>query len=262
VTRAAVYGSAAWRRWKHDHHWAASAQSDPLGTGNTALISSLGVTPIFFYDVRKNLTLSGSNVSSLKDVKGDGTYGPSLTPPGTAPTWDGVTITTTGGILISSSTITGLDLSAQLTVAMIADAGGSAGTDFWQIGPTAAGTPNWRGQVKTGNLFLTSTSTNTVGATSAASTGTGNLRLLIFTLNVVATDAVSIEVPSTAKVSSATAAALTSANYLLALGGTTANSARATTRWRAALGWTGGYTPGQASTLLTYAVNFHGAVAA
>ena len=262
MTRSAVYGSPAWRRWKHDHHWA-TVPSDPLGSGNTALIAALAVTPIAFHDVRKNLVLSGSNVTSLGDVSGVGTYGPSFTTAGTAPTWDGTVIKTNGtGILITSSAVTGLDLSTPLTLAIIADiAGTGTGTAAGTVGAAANGSPKWFAPLlAAGPVLKTTTSTNGAGAASTAASGTGNIRLAIYTVNVAGTDAVTIEVPNTAKASSGTITALASGNQLIAIGGTTSAGALAAVRFRTLIAWSGGYTTGQRDTLKTYATTYHGMV--
>src|SRR6185312_15810415 len=151
VTRVAAYGSYAWRNWKQNHHWTTSgAPADPLGAGNTQLLSNLAVTPKAFYDVRKNITQASGAVSSLADVSGAGTYGPALVQatPANQPTWDGTTINFDGlaspnsDFLLSTSAIAGLDLSTQLTVALVLDlqAAGSAVVPL-QIGAAANASP-------------------------------------------------------------------------------------------------------------------------
>ena len=117
MTRAAVYGSPAWRRWKHDHHWA----TDPLGEGNTALISALGgnAAVLGFYDARKNVTVSGSTVTQIDDVRGAVGFGPSLIGTGHAPTWDpvGLTASNTANTMYLQTAASALfDLSGPMTV--------------------------------------------------------------------------------------------------------------------------------------------------
>lgn len=237
-----------------------SGSSDPLGKGNTQLLNSLAVTPKAFYDVRKNLSQSGGNVSSLLDVSGAGTYGPSLTPPSTAPTWDGTVINTNAtSYLKSSSTITGADVSTQLTVVYVGDWGATAGKVPWELGNGAV---FWRGLVSTGPVFRTTSLSNTAGATGTAATGTGNVRVVAMTVNVAGTDTLTIEVPATAKVTSGSAAALASTAGTLTIGATFAGSAGSAVKFRALLIWSGGYTSGQLSTLVTWAQTYHGAVAA
>lgn len=262
MTRAAPYGSAAWRAWKHDHHWASTGTVDPLGAGNTKLLSDLGVTPLSFWDVRRNLTVSGGTASSLADVKGDGTYGPALVQATGAkqPAWDGTTLTFDGvaQYLVSASAISGVDLSAEMTIAIVEDAETSSGKVAWQISD-ATDTPYWRRITTT--VFRCVTSADTNGGISAAATGTGNLRLVLSTINAAAVN-VSVEVPTTAKVVHTSGVAMTSGNRSFSIGGEPDGLALAPLRFRAALIWAGGYTTAQRDTLKTWATTYHGAVLA
>lgn len=244
-------------RRRRRHHPA----TDPLGAGNTALIAAVGVTPLGFWDVRRNLTLA-TGVSSLADVKGDGTYGPALVQAtGTSqPAWDGTYLTTNGTTFLkSASTITGADVSTQLTALFIGDWGATAGKVPWELGN---GTVFWRGLINTGLVFRVTTSTNGTGAISTAATGTGNVRVVAMTVNVSATDAETIEVPATAKVTSGTSTALASTVGSLTLGGTFAGTAGSAIKFRAFLLWAGGYTAGQLATVVTWAQTYHAAVLA
>jgi len=267
VTRVAAYGSYAWRNWKQNHHWTTSgAPADPLGAGNTQLLSDLAVTPKVFHDVRKSLALSGSTPTALGDVSGVGTYGPSLTVSGSGMTWDGTTLKTNGtGYLLSASAVTGLDLSTQITIALIADIGDKAGGAVpLQIGAAANAAPWLRlnNASGTGVPITINSSSHGAGTASTAVTGTGNIRLIIGTINVVGTDAQSIEVPATAKVSGTTATALASGNQLVAIGATTSGTSNANLRFRALIAWAGGYTTAQKNTLITYAQTYHSMVLA
>lgn len=241
--------------------------ADPLGAGNTALQTALGVTPLGWWDVRQNLTTASGAASSLADVKGDGTYGPALVQATGAnqPTWDGTTLNFSGAVtpnnqfLVSASAATGLDLSTQLTVALIVD-GQTATTTavLANIGAAAGGSPWWRvSELGTGGAFITNTSTHGAALSSAAVSGTGNIHLIIATVNVAGTDAVTLEVPATAKVSNAAATALASGNQLVALGAGTNGAGPSPMRFRALIIWAGGYTTGQKSTLVTYAQTYH-----
>src|SRR6185312_4112357 len=120
MTRAAVYGSPAWRRWKHDHHWA----TDPLGEGNTALISALGgnAAVLGFYDARKNVTVSGSTVTQVDDVRGAVGFGPSLIGTGHAPAFDTVNLLAsnpTGTEFLRTAASSIYDVSVPLTLVHI-----------------------------------------------------------------------------------------------------------------------------------------------
>lgn len=265
-TRAAPYGSPEWRAWKHQHHWApVSTAVDPLGAGNTALIAALGVTPLGFWDVRKNMTLNGGNVSQLADVSGAGTYGPALAQANATvqPAWDGTVINTTGSGTSGGGTdwmqTTGaFDLSTALTFVLVADQAGLVGKVAADIS-TSADATNFRYIVGSGSLFHVSSSGNGTGATSTAQTGTGNIRLAIATLATNGT--VTIEVPTTAQATHA-GTAIASGSAAFTLGATFAGTAGLATRFRAALIWAGSYTTAQRDTLKTYATIYHGAVLA
>lgn len=268
MTRIAEYGSAAWRRWKHDHHWAAVGTVDPLGAGNTALIgaSGLNVTPLAFYDVRKNITLA-TGVSSLGDVSGAGTYGPALVQATTTqqPTWNGTTINFDGSTqwLLSATSVAGLLLSNALTVALVADVSGAAGgTAFYEVG----------GPSRTPHLFVTRQSAtpfdwqvnvdNGRSATPPLAGTTAAVRLAIASVSGGASPTVSLEVPTVAKVTSPTGPAESSAACSIALGATVTGVALAAIKFRALIAWSGGYTTGQRDTLETWATTYHGAVMA
>jgi len=268
VTRAAVYGSAAWRAWKHDHHWATTPPSgDPLGAGNTALLSNLAVTPLAFYDVRKNLTLNGSNVSSLGDVSGAGTYGPALVQAtsGNQPPWDGTTINFSGGAggdyLLAGSTVAGLDLSTHLTMVLVADIQSTTTGAFAAVvGAAAAGNPQWRIDTLTGPVIGVNDQSTSKASTVAP--GSGNIRLIISNVNVVATGSVGIEIPNTAFVFSGSSTAMAAGNQFIAIGAATSGSAPCALRLRAFLAWAGTYTTAQRDTLKTWATTYHSAVLA
>lgn len=266
MTRAAPYGSAAWRAWKHDHHWGSTATVDPLGAGNTTLISALGVTPFAFYDRRKNLALSGSNVTSLKDVKGDGTYGPTLAPPLTTnqPTWDGSQINFSGGVspnnqyLVTASTLSALDLSTQLTFAFVGTLSGTGGKAMFSAGNSAFTAPFIFCLSPTTGATL-QTSDGATGKALSAAVSTTQAVLLIGTVNVAGTALCTIEIPGSAKVTgTGTPTALASAALLLAIGAETNGVANAGIAFRAFLAWSGGYTTGQRDTLKTWATTYHG----
>jgi len=268
VTRAAVYGSHTWRNWKHDHHWA-SALADPLGAGNTALIGALGVTPLVFRDVRVNLTVSGGKVSRLADVKGDGTYGQAFVQStGTLqPAWDGTTINCNGTTWLTSATATtGVDLSTQLTIVDVVDAStnitGRAGA---QLGPSnGIVAPYILFNVQGATAFYAAQDSagSATRVASTAATGTGNIRLAIYTINVAGTAAITVEVPGVAKVTGSSNTALASGNQLDSIGASTSGTAPTAIRFRARLIWAGGYTTAQRDTLKTWAQIYHGAVMA
>ena len=94
---------------------------DPLGAGNTKLLSDLGITPVAFHDVRK-LGASGA-IASLPDVSGGMTYGGPLTQGtgGNQPTFDGTYLNFNGsGQCLVGSAMAALTLSAPVTLALIA----------------------------------------------------------------------------------------------------------------------------------------------
>lgn len=268
MTRAAPYGSAAWRAWKHDHHWAAGggAPADPLGAGNTALIgaSGLNVTPLAFYDVRKNLTVASGTASSLADVSGVGTYGPALNQATQAaqPTWDGTTLNFDGvnDFMLSASTVTGLDISTIITMVLVADIQTTVTSKTAAaIGASGGVSPFFVIRTVTGPLVQVASSHQSHSSTVAP--GSGNIRLIIATINVAATDSVAIEIPTAAAGNSGSGTAETSGNQLIALGAATSGaSAFCSIRFRAFLAWAGSYTTGQRDTLKTWTTTYHGAV--
>lgn len=242
---------------------------DPLGAGNSALISSLGVTPFLFRDVRKGLSLSGSNVTGLADVSGIGTYGPALAPPLSTnrPTWDGTFINFSGGVspnnqyLLSASAVTGFDLSLEMTYVFIGTLVGTAGKAAFSAGNTSFTAP-WilglTGNASTGALFQTSNGV-TGRAVSAGLTSPTAVVVVIYTVNVAGTALCTIEIPGLAKVTgTGTPTALASGNVFDALGAETNGVANAGNAFRAHLAWRGGYTTGQRDTLVTYAATYHG----
>lgn len=242
---------------------------DPLGAGNTKLMSDLGVTPFLFRDVRQGLSLSGSNVTSLPDVSGIGTYGPALAPPLSTnqPTWDGTFIQFSGAAspnnqyLRSSSAVTGLDLSLQMTYVFIGTLTGTQGKAAFSAGNTSFTAP-WifglTGNGTTAPVFQTSNGT-TGRALSAVLTAPSAVVLMICTLNVAGTALCTIEIPGLAKVTGiGTPTALASGNVFDALGAETNGAANAGNAFRAHLAWRGGYTVGQVTTLKTYAGTYHG----
>ena len=244
------------------------APADPLGAGNTALISASGlnVTPLAFYDVRKNLTVAGGTASSLADVSGVGTYGAAIVQATQAdqPAWDGTVLTFGGAtFMLTGSAITGLDLSGTLTVALVADVPSLSGGVAVAIGAASGGTPSWNVVESVSGVFNTRTNNDVGGVNSTAATGTGNIRLIIASLITSGSNnTVSIEIPTTAKVSGGSATKLAAGGGFLALGGTTAGAQRIATRFRALIAWSGNYTTGQRDTLKTYATTYHGAVLA
>lgn len=231
---------------------------DPLGAGNTTLISALAVTPVVFYDVRKNLTLSGSNVTSLKDVSGAGTYGPILNGNST-PTWDGTLINTNGtSYLLSASTATGLDLSLGVTVVIVCSTTAAVGKVYWAIGAAAGATPYVRGITKTGPVYGFTSDTNGTGDVSTVS-ATSTVRLCIHTTNGAHT--LTTEIPSTTTVTNTVGTTSEAAgNQLICLGATTAGTAGGPIGFRALVAWQGTYTTAQRDTLKTWAQTYHGAV--
>lgn len=246
-----------------------SAPVDPLGAGNTALIAALGVTPLGFWDVRKNLTSAAGAVSSLADVSGAGTYGPALVQATGAkqPAWDGTTINFDGvsQYLLSATTVTGLDLSTPLTSVLIADVQSTTNARIAAvIGAAAAGAPNWRVPgVVTGPL-LNTTGDKSNSKTSTTAPGTGEILAIFCRINVHAgTAVVEIEVPPAAIGSSGSGSgAEASGNQLAALGALTSGVSPCALRFRAWLAWAGGYTAGQRDTVKTWAQTYHGAVVA
>lgn len=245
--------------------------ADPLGQGNTALLgpSGLNLTPLGFWDVRQNLTASGGTVSSLADVKGDGTYGPALVQATQAnqPAWDGTTINFNGGVsaqtLVSASVVTGADVSLPLTAAIVIDVSETTvGRVAATIQAAAGAAPFWRIPFVTTGPVYGSIGDKSGTIASTAATGTGKILLVMMTVNVHAGTAVhEIEVPTLAKVNGSSSTGSEAAgNQFVCLGNATGSANGAASRFRALLIWSGGYTTGQRDTLKTWAQTFHGAV--
>ena len=270
MTLVAPYGSYAWRNWKQNHHWTTSgAPADPLGAGNTALISNLGVTPFLFRDVRKNLSLSGSSVTSLADIKGDGTYGAALVQATSTkqPTWDGTFIQFSGAaspnnqFLLSTSAVTGFDLSLQMTYVFVGTLAGTTGACAFSAGNTSFTAPWILGLTGNGTVapaFETSNG-STGRANSAVLTSATAVVLVFCTVNVAGTAICTIEIPGLAKVTgTGTPTALASGNVFDAVGAETTGAANAGHAFRAHLAWRGGYTTAQRDTIKTWAATYHG----
>ena len=94
---------------------------DPLGAGNTQLLSdltTLGVTTLGLYDVRMGVTLSGATVTGWDDVRGASGFGPHLDGTGHAPAWDAT------NLIISNAVSTQyLHSAAVATFDMVANGG-------------------------------------------------------------------------------------------------------------------------------------------
>lgn len=264
MTRAAVYGSPAWRRWKHDHHWATTPPAgDPFGAGNTALITSLGGNSavLGFYDTRKNVTAT-TTVSEWDDVRGSSGFGPSLIgTSGHQPTWDSANqvITTDGSTVWLASS----------PVALFANSG--VGLTLVYVGtvPSASGTLAYAttvfdsASINAGVGVATST-TNVICArfragTANSTVASGATRRLVFAAKESGT-AGEVEVPTNAQVRVFGSAA-TSANCQVTVGGifpsgTTVSGGLAISV-RAILVLAGLYTTAQRDALKTWVTTYH-----
>lgn len=242
--------------------------ADPLGAGNTPLLAALGVTPLVFRDVRRNLTVAGGVVSSLADVKGDGTYGPAwVQPTGTKqPTWDGTTINCDGvdDFLVSAAATPGVDLSLPLTFVDVVIAptnvAGKAGAEIGPSGGIVAPYVLFDVQGTTAFFAAQNSASGGTRVASTAATGTGDVRLVIYTINVAGAGILTVEVPSTAKVTGSLGGVLAAGAQFDSIGASTSGSAPTAMHFRARLIWSGGYTPAQRDVLAAYAVARHNAV--
>lgn len=236
---------------------------DPLGAGNTQLLSDLGITPVAFHDVR-SLKATGAT-ASLADVSGAGTYGPALVQgtPANQPTFDGTYLNFNGaGQCLVGSAMAGLTLSAPVTLAIIAqipNANGLAGAELAYSGRSvflslllAAG-------------FFVRASCESAGAgaqTTVALVG-GNTYLILLSRTAANGTASRVRTPNqTAVTATAPSTAPASGSAILSWGGRSDGTASAAMKFRASLAWQDVPSAGQETTLETYAQTYHQGTAA
>ena len=259
MTRAAVYGSPAWRRWKHDHHWATTgAPADPLGAGNTALIAALGGNSavLGFHDARlaSSLTISGSNVAAWADVRGAG-FGPTINKNGAnaGAVWDAVNLLVktngTNATAMFSSAVSLYDTSQAISLVLV---GACVSTVTFASLGRDAGTANQLALDASGSVIRANG--NGTGIASAVALST-TVRVSFAAKNAGTT--AQVEVPSQALVSG-TIAASTSAANRLQLGIGSGLSALGTVNARALLVLAGVYTTAQRDAIKTWATTYHG----
>lgn len=266
--------------WHGDTHGrslgmlAPSTPADPLGAGNTALVQALttaGFTPITFHDIRQNRTVA-TGVSSLLDVKGDGTYGPALVQATTTkqPAWDGTTANFDGvdDFLLSASALAALDLSIDpcaYTDVLIADVPNALFRIAGAIGAAGGGAPRWLQEVRTGPVWQGITDLST--ATGSATLPTpGAIHVFIstfsYTTNPSKALTLNTQVPPGATSTNAGHASgpeAAGAN-LISVGADSAGQNACALRFRARLILPGLITAPALATIDTWANTFHSAI--
>ena len=231
MTRIAPYGSPAWRRWKHDHHWA----TDPLGEGNTALISALGgnAAVLGFYDARKNVTLSGSTVTQIDDVRGAVGFGPSLIGTGHAPTWNASAqraSNTASTMFLQTTATSKFDVSGPLTLITVQSVP-TTSSDF--VCAVTDGSTNTRVLGVAGNLSGNIRMLKSGGNAQISSVAPGaSLRLAIVPASA---SAFGIAVANAPLVRSLAAGLGASGNNVLTVFGSNAASTNTGSVWRATI---------------------------
>lgn len=249
------------RRFYYCYRRSGALPFDPLGLGNTQLISDLGGNSavLAFYDVRQNVTLSGLTVPAWDDVRGAGAgFGPTLSGAGHAPAWDGVNqlVTTDGAATYLASSAVALfnNFGVGLTVVYVGNIPSAASRKFAVAVANAA--------VQTAGVGLTSESSGFIGArfnggTATSTAATGSALRLSFAAKE-STTAGDVEVPTLAQVRQFGSAAV-SANCSLTLGDVVAGGGSLlATSARAILVLAGLYTTTQRDKIKTWAQTYHG----
>lgn len=240
--------------------------ADPLGAGNTALITALGgnAAVLAFYDARVGVTLASGKVSAWADVRGAG-FGPSLVQatPANQPAYDGANITVDGvsTCLISGATAAMFNL---VGVAMTLVVVGSINTASGSVAGIGDGATTDMLLVRGVSSKIFGVGGNNSGVTTTVATGAA-IRISLVAKN--GTTSLSIEVPNQAKASTVVSAASGGDAYL-AVGGRP-NTGGTVTAFgagsiQAVLALAGVYSSGQAAAIEAWAENplYHSAVAA
>ena len=260
MTRAAVYGSAAWRTWKHDHHWATTgAPADPLGAGNTALVAALGGNSavLAFYDVRKNV-IATTTVSEWDDCRGPSGFGPSLIQ-GTGssqPRWDSTNllISSAGGAeTMVTSSVSQFNVGSGLTLCVIGTyAAGASGGRLCTISTSS--------ELSVDSNGTSSICANASGGLASSGVAFSSTRRIMFAANATSTPTSIAEVPGHAQVATGTATPTAGNNKLSIF--KNAGAPSPTGSLRAVFVLAGVYSTAQRDAIKTWATTYHAAVLA
>lgn len=272
MTRSLVYGSAEWRRWKHHHHWATGAQpADPLGAGNTALISALGGNSVVlgFWDTRQaaSITLSGSSVATWADVRGSSGFGPTLAPAfsGQKPAWDAtnlvINFTASSSHNLENASVSGWSLATGLSVALVL--GSATAVIAGVFAEVAAASPSsLRLTTSNPSTNYVVTSRDTASTLSTAPTtsvfGTATTRRLLLGSTAGSGGVFTAEAP-TATAKTGTNTGTFGATGQFNLGRTASAGSFVDMSLRAVVVLAGAYTTAQRDALKTWSITYHGA---
>jgi len=244
------------------------AATDPLGAGNTALVTALGgdAAVLAFYDVRKNVTLNGSTVSQWDDVRGATGFGPSLAQATAAnqPTWDSAALTmtfnTTSADLHTPATAL-FDLSSGLSIAYVGTLPAVNNSYAASVADSAAANRVLSVAVALEPNVATKTFPGPVILTSGVAAGSTRRLMLAAAISTTSQS----EVPAHARATS-TITAVSAGNNALCLNEyfAGAGAPRAGIIVRAVLVLAGSYTTAQKNALATWASNplYHNVVLA
>jgi len=231
-------------------------RGDPLGAGNTKLLSALGITPTFFYDRRKSVTSSAGALTAWSDVTGVGTYGGAIVPRVGAPTYNGSYIATDGATSQMQISVGGIDISQPWTMALVA----APGTTRVSVGVVVCA-----GSGFSANQFMACQSNvggfigaaaHSTQAASPVAPATHTVRLILSTVNVASAGNVTVEIPGTGLATSTAGVALTGGQGIV-LGASNAPGSFAQCDYYALLMWPGGYTAAQRDTLVAWSQDYH-----
>jgi len=222
------------------------ASVDPLGAGNTALVSALGGSSqvIGFWDVRKNVTVSGATVTAWDDVRGSSGFGPTFVGTGHAPAWDATNLiisnATSSQYLVTAATAA-LDYSGGISLVYVGSVPATA-TNY-VFGLSASGATTRFLMLENVAGVITGKGQGNVIMSAGGSVASGAVIRCVFLFQRT-TSFAGMMVPNTALSSAGTGGAPTVGNNLLSVFGLDAGSINTGAQCRAVLAIPGDITAG------------------